>query len=198
MPTLTKQSRPNAPSSSLIGHAQPACTLIDQYAMDRIGYRVDRLRKQFGLNTQDAEDLIQDMLAALLANAPRFDEAKATKRTFVCQVLNYVVLMFVRSRRIRSGHSAMRPLSFDAAFGEGCRECVSDDGGPDLADRAALRMDMEAALAPLRRRERLIAEDLKHYGNVTDVARARTMARGSVYRCVTVIRERLSESGIDE
>ncbi len=72
------------------------------------------------------------------------------------------------------------------------------NGGSDLVDRAALRMDMEAALAPLRRRERLIAEDLKHYGNVTDVARARTMARGSVYRCVTTIRERLIESGIDE
>jgi DNA-directed RNA polymerase specialized sigma24 family protein len=166
--------------------------------MDRIEYRVDRLRKEFGLNAQDAEDLTQDMLAALLANAPRFDEAKATKRTFVCQVLDYFVLTFVRNRRIRDGHSAMRPLSFNAAFGEGCGDCVRDDGGSDLVDRAALRMDMEAALAPLCRRERLIAEDLKHYGNVTDVARARTMARGSVYRCVTTIRERLIESGIDE
>jgi len=198
MPTLTNPSRSNPASAAPKCPADPACTLIDQYAMDRIEYRVDRLRKEFGLNAQDAEDLTQDMLAALLANAPRFDEAKATKRTFVCQVLDYFVLTFVRNRRIRDGYSAMRPLSFDAAFGEGCRECLRDDGGSDLVDRAALRMDMEAALAPLRRRERLIAEDLKHYGNVTDVARARTMARGSVYRCVTTIRERLIESGIDE
>ena len=94
MPTLTNPSRSNPASAAPKCPADPACTLIDQYAMDRIEYRVDRLRKEFGLNAQDAEDLTQDMLAALLANAPRFDEAKATKRTFVCQVLDYFCLLY--------------------------------------------------------------------------------------------------------
>lgn len=67
MPTLTNPSRSNPASAAPKCPADPACTLIDQYAMDRIEYRVDRLRKEFGLNAQDAEDLTQDMLAALLA-----------------------------------------------------------------------------------------------------------------------------------
>jgi len=198
MPTLAKPSRPTSTPFPSKPHAQMACTLIDEYAMDRIAYRVARLRKTEGLNQQDAEDASQEMLTALVVASPRFDAAKASKHTFVCRVLDFMVLAITRKLRTRDTHPAMRPLSFEAAFGEGCRECGSDDSGLLLADQTALRMDLEAALAPLPRRERVIADDLKHFKCVTDVARSRSMARGSVYRSVTAIREQLTQSGIDE
>ncbi len=198
MPTLTNPSRPTSTPSKSEPRAEASCTLIDQYAMDRIAYRVRRLCKAFSLNEQDAEDASQEMLTALVVASPRFDDAKASTHTFVCRVLDLSALALARKLRTRDGHPAMSPLSFDEAFGEGCRECGRDDSGLLLPDQTALRMDLEAALAPLPRRERLIAEDLKHFGCVTDVARSRSMARGSVYRSVTAIREQLVQSGIDE
>jgi DNA-directed RNA polymerase specialized sigma24 family protein len=198
MPTLTKPSRPTSIPSQSEPRAEAAFTLIDQYAMDRIAYRVRCLCKAFSLNEQDAEDASQEMLTTLVVASPRFDAAKASTHTFVCRVLDLSALALARKLRTRDGHPAMNPLSFDEAFGEGCRECGRDDSGLFLADQTALRIDLEAALAPLPRRERLVAEDLKHFGCVTDVARSRSMARGSVYRSVTAIRERLVQSGIDE
>lgn len=198
MPTLTTQSRPTAPSSSPKGRAQPPCTLIDQYAMDRIAYRVERLRKAFGFNEQDAEDASQEMLTALVIASPRFDPAKAGARTFVCRVLDLTYLALARKACSRMGRPELNPVAFEVAFGTSCPDQLVDHAASVPSRDVALRIDLEEALVPLERRERMVAEDLKHFGSVSDVARQRAMARSSVYRSVDAIREQLIESGIDE
>ena len=198
MPTLTKPFRSTATPSTSKPHANPARTLIDQYAMDRIAYRVGRLCKAFDLNEQDAEDASQEMLTALVVATPRFDPAKAGLHTFVCRVLDLTYMALCRKARSRAVRPAQNPLAFEVVFGNPCPGQLVDHAAQVPSRDIALRIDLEEALAPLNRRERLVAEDLKHFGNVSEVARERAMARGSVYRSVDAIRERLIESGIDE
>ncbi len=196
MPTLTKPSRSSSVSPK--PPSKPACTLIDQYAMDRIAYRVERLCKAFGLNEQDAEDASQEMLTALVIASPRFNPAKSAARTFVCRVLDLTYMALCRKARARIARPAQNPLAFEVVFGTPCPDRVVDHAARVPSRDVGLRIDVEEALAPLGRRERLVAEDLKHFGSVSDVAREQAMARGSVYRSVGTIRARLIQSGIDE
>ena len=198
MLTLTKPSRPTSTSSQSEPCAEAAFTLIDQYAMDRIAYRVRCLCKAFSLNEQDAEDASQEMLTALVVASPRFNPAKSAARTFVCRVLDLTYMAIARKAGSRIGRPAQSPLAFEVVFGKPCPDQLVDHAASVPSRDVGLRIDLEAALAPLERRERLVAEDLKHFGSVSDVAREQALARGSVYRSVDAIRERLIESGIDE
>jgi DNA-directed RNA polymerase specialized sigma24 family protein len=195
MPSLSTPSIPARPSLS---PASERRTLIDQYAMDRIDYRVARLQGALGLNEQDAEDARQDMLAELWVASSRFDPSRASRRTFVCGVLDQCYRELARKIKRSGRRPALNPISFETAFGPNSRDGAMPESGSSFAERADLRIDVEEALSPLPRRERLVAEDLKQFGKVADVARSRSMHRGSVYRSVGVIRERLLESGIDE
>ncbi|MCW5775344.1 MAG: sigma-70 family RNA polymerase sigma factor [Phycisphaeraceae bacterium] len=181
-------------STSTIATTSPS-PLTDQYAMDRIEFRVGSLRKAFGLGEHDAEDIRQEMLLQLWLASTRFDAAKASRRTFTCGVLDRCYMAI--ARKLKQRRAAAAPLSFEDALGDGRRDPAAT-GGSSFADQADLRMDMDEALRPLPRRERLVAEDLKQFGKVADVARSRGVNRTSMYRSVAVIRERILESGIDE
>ncbi len=196
MSTLTSLScsvRPDRTSTTAPTSFSP---LTEQYAMDRIEFRVGCLRKAFGLGEHDAEDIRQEMLLQLWLASSRFDAARASRRTFTCGVLDRCYMAI--ARRLTQRRAAVAPLSFEDALGDGRREPAAATSGPCFADQANLRMDLDEVLRPLPRRERLVAEDLKHFGKVADVARSRSMHRGCVYRSVAVIRERLLECGIDE
>jgi len=198
MPTLTKLSRPTSTPSQSEPRAEAPFTLIDQYAMDRVAYRVGCLCKAFSLNEQDAEDASQEMLTALVIASPRFNPAKSKAHTFACRVLDLTYMALARKARSRIVRPAQSPLAFEVVFGKSNPDNLVDHAAGSPSRDVGLRIDLEEALAPLERRERLVAEDLKHFGSVSDVAREQALARGSVYRSVDAIRERLIESGIDE
>jgi DNA-directed RNA polymerase specialized sigma24 family protein len=166
--------------------------------MDRIAYRVGCLCKAFSLNEQDAEDASQEMLTELVVASPRFNPAKSGARTFVCRVLDLTYMALARKARSRIVRPAQSPLAFEVVYGKSNPDQLVDHAASVPSRDVGLRIDLEEALAPLERRERLVAEDLKHFGSVSDVAREQALARGSVYRSVDAIRERLIESGIDE
>lgn len=86
-------------------------------------------------------------------------------------------------------------MAREFVFGKPCPDQLVDHAASVPSRDVGLRIDLEASRWA---RRRLVAEDLKHFGSVSDVARERALARGGVYRSVDAIRERLIESGIDE
>ena len=83
--------------------------LIDDYALDRIEFRVGRLTRLFRLNDADADDLRQELALELVKAADRFDPALATRRTFVNGALDRCYRHICRRFRARQRHSAMSP-----------------------------------------------------------------------------------------
>jgi len=57
--------------------------LIDEYALERISFRIRVLTSQFDLSEAEQEDCRHDMVVELLTAFQRFDPAKAKRETFV-------------------------------------------------------------------------------------------------------------------
>lgn len=169
--------------------------LVDAYALERVEYQVNRLRTRLGLNRHDAEDVRQDLVAELCGAAPRFDPSKASRKTFICRVLTRAAAHIARSIRNRRKCAALSPRSLSTMLpGDWAHESrgVVERG---MADRIGQAMDLGVACDQMPRQRRLIAEDLKHY-SVDEIAGARGMHRGSVYRAIGQIRHDLAAAGV--
>lgn len=128
----------------------------------------------------DHEDLEQDALAAVLAALDRYDEPRASLRTFVERVAANGIASTLRRARAEKRTSL-------------------DDGplaeSPRLSLTVELRLDLNRVLRTLERRDGRVARLLEEY-RPAEIARALGISRASVYRSIDRIRDAFIEAGL--
>ena len=194
MPTATL----TYPATDTTQATERTCNPIDTYAEERIRYRARCLRRAFGLNWHDEEDLRSRFMVRLLQAAGRFDPDKASWRTYLNRVLDREYRHLARELRTRSAHPEWCPARFSEMTNGDKPQCeheFCDEPPPDRRD-ADLRLDIEAALESMPDLLRSICEELKHF-TPTETARRLEIHRGLIYRLKPHIREHFIAAGID-
>ena len=171
--------------------------LIDDYALERIEFRVGRLTRLFRLNDADADDLRQELALELVKAADRFDPALATRRTFVNGALDRGYRHICRRLRARQRHSAMSPAP--VSMTENFHPVTNDPRSGELSDqeRAELHMDLAPAISSLPRHLQEICELLKTR-SPREVAEHLGVHRSTIYRAMRDIRNVFIECGLDD
>ena len=127
----------------------------------------------------DRDDLVQDAVTAVLAALDRYDEPRASLRTFVERVASNGIASTLRRAR------AAKRTSVDY---------WPDAGPPRLPLIVELRLDMRRVLRTLERRDRQVARLLEEY-RPAEIARILAIPRSAVYRSIDRIREVFVEAG---
>jgi RNA polymerase sigma factor (sigma-70 family) len=129
----------------------------------------------------DRDDLVQDAVAAVLAALGRYDEERASLRTFVEKIVfNGIASTLRRARAEKRTSVDLRPFS----------------DSPDLSSMVELRLDLNRVLRTLERRDRQVARLLEEY-SPAEIARALRTSRAAVYRSIDRIRAAFVEAGLD-
>jgi RNA polymerase sigma factor (sigma-70 family) len=127
----------------------------------------------------DREDLEQDALAAVLAALDRYDESRASLRTFVERVASNGIASTLRRAR-----SSKRTIADYWPAAE----------PPRLSLIIELRLDMNRVLGTLERRDRQVARLLEEH-RPAEIARALGISRTAVYHSIDRIRDAFDEAG---
>jgi RNA polymerase sigma factor (sigma-70 family) len=128
----------------------------------------------------DRDDLVQDAVTAVLAALDRYDEPRASLRTFVERVASNGIATTLRRAR------AAKRTSVDYW------PALEPRGLPLIVE---LRLDMHRVLRTLEHRERTVARLLEEY-RPAEIARALGISRTAVYRSIDRIREAFVEAGL--
>jgi len=174
----------------------PAEQLIDDYALERIDFRVRRLAIQFDLSEDEQEDYRHDMVVELLSAFDRFDPGKAKRETFVNRVLDKFVKYATRIRCTHKRRPCDSPLGFDDVT-LGFQPVVNDprSGQIDEQGRVELRLDMEDALARMPERLQRVCRVLMEF-DPAEAAEQLGICRQSIYRNIAEIRPYLAAAGL--
>ena len=141
----------------------------------------------------EAADAVQDAMVNAFRRAGQFGG-----RSAVTTWLHRIVVNACLDRVRRAASRPADPVPFDetSGHGEGASSpgVLTDSGAPDLAEQAALRLDLEAALATLPDDQRipLVLVDVEGYG-VAEVADILGIPVGTVKSRCARGRERLAE-----
>lgn len=138
--------------------------------LDKYGGLVWSLARRMLRNTEDAEDVVQDVFVDIWKNAQRFDESQASETTFIA--------MIARRRIIDRMRYASRRLTADSL----------DDIAAEPADRAdrSMQMSVEAneaaqAVAALRPEQQQVLQlAILHGLSHQEIADATGMPLGTV------------------
>jgi RNA polymerase sigma factor (sigma-70 family) len=168
---------------------------IDEYAQNRIHFRVGRLARAFRLSEDEADDLRQEMVAALLKASPRFNPDRSTRNTFISRTLDRHYRYVARHLRDRRRHAAMRPTPISALR----RFCpaINDPSRGEMSEneRVDLHHDMGCALASMPPKLQAIAAALKVY-SPREAAGRLGMHPSTVYRAIRKIRRHFIDAGL--
>lgn len=170
--------------------------LIDEYALERISFRIRVLTSQFDLSEAEQEDCRHDMVVELLTAFQRFDPAKAKRETFVNRVLDKFVKYATRIRCTQQRRPCDSPLGLDDVA-LGFQPVVNETRAGELDEQAQreLRLDLEAALAGMPKRLRRVCRLLMVFAP-PEVAEKLGVCRGSIYRNIAEIRPYLAAAGL--
>jgi len=187
----TSPSHPQQQISKL-----PAEQLIDDYALERIDYRVRRLTNQFGLSEDEQEDCRQDMVVELLSAFDRFDPGKAKRETYINRVLDKFVKHAVRTRCTHRNRACDSPICLDDVA-PGFQPVINDPGAGELDEqgRRELRLDMAAVIARMPKRLQRVCRLLMEY-TPTEAAEELDISRTSIYRNIAEIHQHLTIAGL--
>jgi len=169
---------------------------IDQYALDRIDFRVRRLTGQFDLSEDEQNDYRHDMVVELLGAFERFDPDKAKRETFVNRVLDKFVKYVTRIRCTNLRRACDSPMGF-GDVGPDYQPVVNEApaGQLDEQGRRELHLDMDAALARMPERLQRVCRMLMEFG-AAEAAKRLGICRQSIYRNMAEIRPYLAAIGL--
>jgi len=169
---------------------------IDDYALERIDFRVRQLAGRFDLSQDDKEDLRQDMVVELLTALDRFDPDRSKRETFISRVLDKFVRYTARTLSTHQRRASDSPLGLEEVA-LGFQPVVNDprDGQLNEQDRRQLRLDMAKAIARMPERLRRICRLLTEY-SPAEAAERLGVCRQSIYRNIAEIRRHLAAAGL--
>ena len=130
-----------------------------------------RFARQRRLSSADREDLVQDILLAIVEASPRFDAARGSWATFVAVLARRAIIDRARQPRVPPH------VSLDAEEGRDARRRLCADQA-DVDARLAL---LTAATGLPAGPHRLLREILVH-GDVVDAREAHAASAASFYR----------------
>jgi len=79
-------------------------------------YLISGARKAFSLSTEDAEDIVQDVLLKAIANENRFDPDKGKLKTWLFRGLMFMAFNRTKTERVRKNVLRNLPLRIDTSF----------------------------------------------------------------------------------
>ena len=169
---------------------------VDDYAMERIEFRLRQLKDRFELSERDKQELRHDMVAELLSARRRFDPARAKRETFINRVLDRFVKYAMRKRCTSRDRPCDNPIGF-ADIMPGFEPVTNDPPGGlgDEQGRRERRLDLEAAVARMPERLQRVCRLLKVY-DPAEAAQRLGINRQSIYRIMAEIRKFLTEAGL--
>lgn len=174
--TNPTQSNPNHP-------------ILDRYAMKRIEFRARRLAIRFNLDDDQREDLAQDMVVELLAAFPRFDETKASRKTFVNRVLDLFSKHTIRTRMNQMKRDFESTVCLHELDESAHPACDGSQGS-----KLDMKLDIEDIFAQMPGTLQRICILLKSF-SVTEVAKILNIHRVTLYRRVLQIRAIFEKAG---
>jgi len=168
--------------------------VLDDYAQAVIRRKVKRLLGKDGVTAFDRADLEQELVLGLLEDWPRFDPAKAHRRTFVYRVIQDKAASMVRARRrFKRGHG----LSF-SPLSDGQESPGSGRGsGRNGSERLQLALDTAEVVSRLTTERQDLCVRLKA-DSIAEVARQLKISRSAVYSRLRCVRPLFESSGMRE
>ena len=172
-------------------------SVIDDYVLARIDYRVKRLAIRLDLSDDQRDDYAQTMAAAVLSAASTFDQTKAQWRTFVSRVLDNCIKAASRSEINRRHRACSCPISFDD-IAEGSEPVVNEGrkGQITEVERVDMALDVQQIVSRMPRHLQQVCELLGDC-SVSEIAKIIGKNRTSVYRNINTIREIFIEADYD-
>jgi RNA polymerase sigma factor (sigma-70 family) len=183
---------PNASTQTYHG------SILDEYVLERIDYRVRRLADKFGLDGTQRDDYRHDMVVRLLHAASRFNPARAKWHTFACRVLDRHYRHLLRRMLAPQNNGVPSVVAF-CDCGDNYEDSVVAPATAGRDPHAAddLRMDMETAISAMPERLQVIARLLMvHLPSA--VARILGTSPAAITRAMARIRVRFEEAGLAE
>ena len=137
--------------------------------------------------SSDRDDLVQDLLVALLARRRQFDRPRGDPGAFVHTILSHAAADIQRSYRAAKRSPTLVPT-------EAAETCI-DRRQAEFDDSRDLVEDVQGAIARLPAELREAAE-LLIQKNVAGVARELKVTRDTVYARLRLIRKRFERAGL--
>jgi len=182
---------------------------VDEYAINLIRYKVQRLAGQSGFIRADIPDLEQHLIIDLLARLPRFDARRAKRETFITRVVDNCIATLIEGQKAGVRDYRKSAGSLDDGWdgtedraGETpavlqsrafLRQVASEARQDD--DRRDLHVDLEGAIERLPSDLRALCEQLMT-SSVSEVARETGRPRGTLYEAMKKVRDRFEKAGL--
>lgn len=169
---------------------------ITQYDLDRIDYRVARLKHSFRLTVEDAEDLRQSMAVEICKALRRFNPRRSSRNTYVNRVLDRYYRHVVRQIRNQGNHAPWCPSSLSTRRELPEAHRYSGNGRIDDFELVDFQHDVTYIVTNLPPRLRRIAVTLMSM-KPRDAAAHLGLHRSTVYRAIHQLRDHFMQVGWD-
>jgi len=187
-------------------------TELDEYAVQLIKYKARQLVGRAGFTKDDREDIEGDLTLDLLRRLRKFDPSRASFHTFVDRVVNHGVARLIERREapMRDYRRCTSSLNDRIEDNEGKHvergDLVDQDtylesiGRPTmpLADRVALRVDLERVLATLTPEMRDLWARRAEGQTFTEISRETGIPRGTLYDRMKELKRLAEDAGLRE
>jgi len=184
---------------------------IDEYAARLIRHKAYQLIGTAGFTASDREDLEQEMVIDLIMRLPKFDENKATHKTFVARIIERKISKIIRHRKqeIRDYRREGRSLNECIADGDGGTvergETIAQDemerrlGNPNLTrqEHLDLVLDLTEVISRLPDHLRRLCDFLQ-MERVSDAARQMDLPRTTLNDHVRKLRQMFADARLED
>ncbi len=176
---------------------------IDDYALDRIRYRVEHVIGKFGYTTSDRDDLTQELILDLLEAMPFFDPTRGSRKTFICRVLDRKIRSLIRYQTAQKRDSQRVQQSVDEirldhpAFDEERQRRRLGRASIHATVHIDVRLDVDTAVERMPRRLQRVAQVLASHPP-RQAARVLGVPRSRLEELMCEIRLYFEESGITD
>ena len=190
----------------------PDVPQLDDYAIQLIKHKARQLVGRAGYTEDDRPDIEGDLTLDLLRRLPKFDPSRASRNTFIARVVEHGV-----ARLIERQEAPMRDVRRCAAS---LNDRIEDDEGKSvergelinqdtylestgqptmpLADRVALRMDLDRVLATVTPEMRDLWERRADGQTFTEISRETGIPRGTLYERMKQLRKLVEDAGLQD
>jgi RNA polymerase sigma-70 factor, ECF subfamily len=154
--------------------------------------RIDELDRHQNWSQDATDDLVQDVLIAVLRRLPQFDPRRASLATFVARITEAVVIDHWR----RQAADKRNPVRHRDRPRSGPPD-LDQAPGSDRSELRDLMLDLADALRQLPPDLERLARDLQDW-SAAEIAERDGAHRGTIYRRIARLKERWADSSLKD